>query len=334
MVQNGAVTRAEHVQWQKVTRSRRRKRRHVPHHLRPQEFVQKRNTRERRRIHGVNEAFELLRRRVPVICRDDKTPKINILRHASSYIMRLTSLLLTEDDTLEEKEGITRERNSMQGFAVRASSCNIDTRFGTNGVGKNCARGLCCDDDGSTYCCLGPHVQGGAREMQWHAWLGVLTSSQLFTAVNEDRCHPCTDSTDGTATLPNTHHHLHVNSIDSAGCGWVGLGTPCPQPHTSHSQSLMTSFHSSDTSYCSQVTSEHLYLTSPGCRPHQDCIFASLSENLITASAPQQCSPALTTSCLPATHFASTSPTVVTSSSTDTSFLSSRPEILPVSIVC
>lgn len=68
-------------------------RRHIPHYLRPQDFVERRNSRERKRIGNVNDAFEVLRRHIPSLKDKEGASKINILRFAIEYIHDLGSLL-------------------------------------------------------------------------------------------------------------------------------------------------------------------------------------------------------------------------------------------------
>lgn len=73
----------------------RRRRKHVPHHLRSNDYVIRRNNRERMRVQSVNAAFETLRQHVPYVYQnhDNKTSKVSILRQAAGYIFSLTSLL-------------------------------------------------------------------------------------------------------------------------------------------------------------------------------------------------------------------------------------------------
>ena len=130
MVQSGrSVPSVQHVQH--ALRPRRRQRTHVPHHQRPRDFVKKRNTRERCRVHGVNQAFEALRQHLPLVCLDDKTSKISIIRHASNYIMHLTSLLRDMDDTAPGLEGAKEEesRERVQCFSD-ASYSGVSPFFG------------------------------------------------------------------------------------------------------------------------------------------------------------------------------------------------------------
>ena len=117
MVQSGGSVPSV-LQVPRAARPLRRQRKHVPHHQRPRDLVRKRNTRERRRVHGVNQAFETLRQHVPLVCCDDKTSKISIIRQASSYIMRLTSLLQDIDGTAAVME------RTEAGFRERMQSCS------------------------------------------------------------------------------------------------------------------------------------------------------------------------------------------------------------------
>lgn len=91
---------------------RRRKRKHVPHSLRSTEFVAQRNTRERHRAHGVNQALQALRAHVPILSRDHKASKIAIVRHAAEYIMSLTSLLQTVDRNNDNNSDNVLENSS------------------------------------------------------------------------------------------------------------------------------------------------------------------------------------------------------------------------------
>lgn len=84
-------------QGQQLAPRTRRKRKHVPHRLRSQEFVRRRNSRERRRVRIINAAFESLRHRVPRLQQDAQASKISILRQARLYILSLTSFLNAVD---------------------------------------------------------------------------------------------------------------------------------------------------------------------------------------------------------------------------------------------
>ena len=91
---------------------RRKKRKHIPHSERPLEAVQKRNERERQRVHEVNAAYLNLLNHLPELTTitpdhcvipharmastgptTSKTSKINILRQAIAYIESLSNIL-------------------------------------------------------------------------------------------------------------------------------------------------------------------------------------------------------------------------------------------------
>ena len=80
-----------------------RRSKHVPHHLRPVHLVERRNTRERRRVHDVNQAFHTLQTLLPAnenaISEEDQAAnaarlsKAQTLRAAADYIAALQELL-------------------------------------------------------------------------------------------------------------------------------------------------------------------------------------------------------------------------------------------------
>lgn len=78
-----------------------RRSKHIPHHLRPQHIVEKRNTRERRRVQDVNQAFLILKSLLPFDTNlDNKDPlnsprisKVRTLRKAVDYIKALQNIL-------------------------------------------------------------------------------------------------------------------------------------------------------------------------------------------------------------------------------------------------
>ena len=92
----------EPVQMDCKKRSSRRSK-HVPHHLRPAHLVERRNTRERRRVHDVNQAFHTLQTLLPAnenaISEEDQAAnaarlsKAQTLRAAVDYIAALQELL-------------------------------------------------------------------------------------------------------------------------------------------------------------------------------------------------------------------------------------------------
>ncbi|OWF38909.1 achaete-scute homolog 2-like [Mizuhopecten yessoensis] len=86
-----------------------RKRRHVPHSQRSPEYVLHRNTRERRRVEAINDAFQLLKKHVPLIDEtDDKASKVGILYGAARYIRVLA-------DILENTSRSTTSRSDVNG---------------------------------------------------------------------------------------------------------------------------------------------------------------------------------------------------------------------------
>lgn len=78
-------------------KSNQRRSKHVPHRLRPAHLVEQRNTRERRRVHDVNQAFQILQTLLP-FDESDQTPtsrisKVRTLRTAVFYIDALQRML-------------------------------------------------------------------------------------------------------------------------------------------------------------------------------------------------------------------------------------------------
>ncbi|RUS86574.1 hypothetical protein EGW08_005655 [Elysia chlorotica] len=71
----------------------KRTRQHIPHAKRTPAAVDKRNKRERRRIGGVNHAFEILRQHTPTLSHLERASKISILRQAQAYIRELSNVL-------------------------------------------------------------------------------------------------------------------------------------------------------------------------------------------------------------------------------------------------
>ncbi|KAL8599105.1 hypothetical protein ACOMHN_007821 [Nucella lapillus] len=192
MVQYSSCLKALHVQ--PAARARRRKRKHVPHDQRPQEFVHKRNTRERRRIHDVNHAFQLLRQHVPVVSHDDKTSKISILRHASGYIKRLTSLLRGKQQQTGIGEGLGDVSDAVQWFSDVSGSAGITHVRNIESDQKNCdlTDNWTGDDSNRNPC----HFAGGMQ---------TLSGTQPETA-SSGRC------AFSSASLPSLDvwRHLHM----------------------------------------------------------------------------------------------------------------------------
>ncbi|XP_051871739.1 transcription factor 15-like [Pristis pectinata] len=61
------------------------------------------NTRERQRVHGVNLAFQDLRKLLPVLS-EVEVSKIDILRLAAKWIAHLTTVLLLDDQKQHQRE--------------------------------------------------------------------------------------------------------------------------------------------------------------------------------------------------------------------------------------
>ena len=80
----------------RLTKTSRRRRRHVPHRDRSPAAVTKRNERERTRVSGVNEAFTELHDHLPGVLRRQRLPKIKILHAATFYIDYLAGLLRSD----------------------------------------------------------------------------------------------------------------------------------------------------------------------------------------------------------------------------------------------
>ena len=73
-----------------------RRSKHIPHHLRPQHIVERRNTRERRRVQDVNQAFYTLQSLLPSENNPEtssRLSKVRTLRKAVDYIVALQQML-------------------------------------------------------------------------------------------------------------------------------------------------------------------------------------------------------------------------------------------------
>jgi hypothetical protein len=75
-----------------------RRSKHVPHHLRPQHIVERRNKRERLRVQDVNQAFYMLEQLLPldsnsVTQNSSRISKVRTLRKAVDYIDALQQML-------------------------------------------------------------------------------------------------------------------------------------------------------------------------------------------------------------------------------------------------
>ncbi|ESO85769.1 hypothetical protein LOTGIDRAFT_167740 [Lottia gigantea] len=91
--------------YSEVTKKGENKKRkeHIPHSKRPNEYVVKRNRRERERVDNVNQAFVNLRDHLPFRKNDNRMSKISILKSASEYIQSLSGVIRTHDLIKSEK---------------------------------------------------------------------------------------------------------------------------------------------------------------------------------------------------------------------------------------
>ena len=74
-----------------------RQSRHIPHHLRPQHLVELRNTRERRRVHDVNQAFQTLQTLLPLDPSSNDSQDQWNLKPASSRLSKVQTLRTAVD---------------------------------------------------------------------------------------------------------------------------------------------------------------------------------------------------------------------------------------------
>ncbi|CAF3199178.1 unnamed protein product [Rotaria socialis] len=65
-----------------------RRSKHIPHHLRPQHLVEKRNRRERKRVKDVNQAFVILQALLPLDTYNNNKEKSNSTRISKVYTLR------------------------------------------------------------------------------------------------------------------------------------------------------------------------------------------------------------------------------------------------------
>jgi achaete-scute complex protein len=118
-----------------------RKRRHVPHSQLPIELVEKRNSRERERIHAVNDAFELLQKHIPYSTEYDKMSKVTILTDAILYIKRLTKMLENPNGNVHDTD--TELNVDTTGLNIENIGLNIDNRLNIDTIGINKYTELC-----------------------------------------------------------------------------------------------------------------------------------------------------------------------------------------------
>ena len=89
--ENQSIKTAEEIMKQKEM-----KKRHIPHAMQPPHKVSWRNSRERTRIHAVNDEFARLRRLLPYE-KKTRVPKEDIIRLAVIYIKELRSMVVEHD---------------------------------------------------------------------------------------------------------------------------------------------------------------------------------------------------------------------------------------------
>ncbi|CAM4747314.1 unnamed protein product [Rotaria magnacalcarata] len=82
-----------------------RRSKHIPHHLRPQHLVEKRNRRERRRVKNVNQAFVILQALLPLDTYNNNKQKSNSTRISKVYTLRKAI------DYIEALQNILNETN-------------------------------------------------------------------------------------------------------------------------------------------------------------------------------------------------------------------------------
>lgn len=84
----------------KATRRKKSNYKHVPHCEKPPQIVAKRNARERRRVHAVNQAFVRLRKAIPFENkRGKRISKVRVLQKAIDYIKNLHVMVMNYDGT-------------------------------------------------------------------------------------------------------------------------------------------------------------------------------------------------------------------------------------------
>jgi hypothetical protein len=91
----------------------RRRSKHIPHHLRPQHLVEQRNTRERRRVHDVNQAFHLLQTLLPwspAVTLDHQQSESSPFTATSSRLSKARTLR-TAVDYIEALQRLLNEHN-------------------------------------------------------------------------------------------------------------------------------------------------------------------------------------------------------------------------------
>ena len=86
---------------------------HVPHCEKPPQVVAKRNARERRRVHAVNQAFLRLRKAIPFENkRGKRVSKVRVLQKAIDYINNLHGMVMDFDGIPYQPNEYTYDHHS------------------------------------------------------------------------------------------------------------------------------------------------------------------------------------------------------------------------------
>ena len=108
---------------QKSSRSSRRKSnyKHVPHCEKPPQVVAKRNARERRRVHAVNQAFLQLRKAIPFENkRGKRVSKVRVLQKAIDYINNLHGMVMDFDGIPYQPNEYTYDHSNLNDSSLFA----------------------------------------------------------------------------------------------------------------------------------------------------------------------------------------------------------------------
>lgn len=174
-----------------------RKRRHVPHSQLPIQLVEKRNSRERERIHAVNDAFELLRKHIPYSTEYDKMSKVTILTDAILYIKSLTRMLEnsnvqdTDTELNVDTTGLNIENIGLNKYTELRVNKTIGINTDTISIDKY--SGLC--------------VKSGQLDTCYE------TNAQTLSGIHytEEIQEKCLDNTENT---PNIDDYYQINEIE------------------------------------------------------------------------------------------------------------------------
>lgn len=81
-------------------KQRRTKRKYIRHSQRSSEFVQRRNLREKARVHEINRAVDILATYLPLHGTGISVSMINILRYAITYIRELQNMIIEHNSRM------------------------------------------------------------------------------------------------------------------------------------------------------------------------------------------------------------------------------------------